>query len=421
MLAGLSAVAFTATACGGGSGDDGPVELRFSWWGADERHETTLEVIERFEAQNPDITVSGEYTDWDAYWDRLATNAAGNDMPDIVTQEERYLREYADRGALLDLREYEESLDLSSIDEIALSGGELEDGLYGVATGVNAYAIVADPQVFEEAGVEMPDDENWTWDDYVDVAAEISENTPDGVYGTQNYGFNEAGFQIFARQRGELLYNEDGSLGFSQDTLAEWYEYSLELQESDAQPSPEFSVEVEAGGPDQSLLATNSGAMGHWWSNQLGGIGNSAGRDLELLRYPGESEHERTGMFLKPAMYYSISAGTEHPEEAAMFVDFLLNDPEAAELILADRGLPANLEIREQITGDLPEADAQSAEFIAEISPDIPDANPVPPLGAGEVVDIAKRINEELLFGNVTPDEAAAQFMEEVASATGSG
>ncbi|MFV2197810.1 ABC transporter substrate-binding protein [Nocardiopsis sp. LOL_012] len=421
VAAGACALVMAATACGSGGGEteDGVVELRFAWWGADDRHATTQEVIDLFEAENPDIKVVADYTDWSSYWDRLATSTAAGDAPDIMTQEERYLREYGDRGALADLSEYSDVLDLSQIDPSVANSGDLDGATVGVATGVNAYTIVADPAAFEEAGVEMPDDDSWTWEDYVEISAEISEATDGEVVGTQSMAYNETGFSIFARQHGEKLYNEDGSLGFSKETLTEWFELTEELLDNGGQPEASQSVEIEAGGPDQSVLATNSGAMAHFWTNQLGGLTGSAGRDLELLRYPGETESDRTGMFFKPAMFYAVSSESDHPEEAARFVDFLVNSQEAADLILADRGLPANLQVRESILSSLPEADAQSAGFLADIEGTIVDGNPPPPIGAGDVVEIIKRTTDQLAFGELTPEEAAEQFISEVEEATG--
>ncbi|MBV2365584.1 ABC transporter substrate-binding protein [Streptomonospora nanhaiensis] len=417
--AGIAALVLAATACGGGSGEDEVVELRFSWWGADDRHATTQEVIERFEQAHPNIRVEGEYTDWESYWDRLATNTAANDAPDIITQEERYLREYADRGALLDLNEVGEQLDTSQLDELVMPGGELDGGLFGVPTGVNAFTIMADPQAFEEAGVEMPDDENWTWEEYVETAVAISEGSDGEIIGSQTPAFNEQSFQIFARQRGEQLYDENGELAFDAATMTEYWELMQRLHEEGGAPGAAESVEYESGGPDLSVLATNEGAMAAFWTNQLGAMAETAGRDLELLRFPGEAESEQAGTFFKPAMFYSISAETEHPEEAALFVDYLLNDREAAELILADRGLPANTEVREQIRDQLPEADQLGADFLDEIEPDVAGAVPPPPIGAGEVVDITKRINEDLMFGEISPEEAAEQWISEVETATG--
>ncbi|NCT91202.1 extracellular solute-binding protein [Cellulomonas sp. APG4] len=399
-------------------GEEGEATIKFSWWGSDTRHELTQEVLDNFMEEHPDITVVPDFTDWGGYWDKLATTVAGGDAPDVITQEERYLRDYATRGVLADLSEFGDTLDLSNIDESILASGQMEGGQYGVPTGINAYAIVADPQVFADAGVEMPDDSTWTWDDYVEIAAEISANTPDGVYGAQDYGFNEPGFAIFARQRGEALYNEDGSLGFSPETLAEWWEISLRLQETGGTPSAAETVEIDAGGPEQSLVGLNQGAMSFFWTNQLGAITNAAGRDLVLLRHPGESEHERTGMYFKPAMFYSISATSEYPEAAATLVDYLLNDPAAAELLLSDRGLPANTEVRAEVQDQFAEVDQYSAEFLTDLEDEIVDGLPVPPVGAGEVAEITRRINAEVLFGRLSPMDAAEQFIAEVETAT---
>lgn len=422
--------ALALTACSGDSGlvpadedtatsaePDGPVEIRFSWWGSDTRHQLTQEVIDLFEEKNPDITVVPDYTDWGGYWDKLATSVAAGDAPDVITQEERYLADYASRGVLADLSELD--VDTSMIDDNVLASGETEGGLYGVATGVNVYAMLADPQIFADAGVEMPDDTTWTWEEYVDVAGQVSAGTPEGVYGAQDYGFNEPGFAIFARQRGETLYTEDGKLGFSQETLADFFQVSLDLQANGGEPDAARSVEIDAAGPEGSLLGTNAGAMGVWWTNQLGAISTAAGRDLQLLRFPGESEYERTGMYFKPAMYYSVSKTSEHPEAAAKFVDFLLNDPEAGALILSDRGLPANTDVRTEVADLLPPVEQQAAEFLADLEDEIVDGPPVPPVGAGDVVEIIRRVNTEVLFGNLSPDDAAAQFMTEVEAAIG--
>lgn len=417
MLAAGVAAMLVVTACGGDEGgDDGPASLRFSWWGSDERHQQTEEIIAAFEAEHEDIDIVADFTDWDSYWDRLATATAGGDIPDIMTQEERYMTEYALNGQLLDLNEVSGALDLSGIDPLAMGGGEIDGSQYAVATGVNAFTIVADPQIFEDAGVEFPDDSTWTWEDYVEIAAEISASGDD-VYGAQAFGTNEAGFNVYARQRGESLYTPDGSLGFSAQTLADYWSISMEMIGSGA-PEADLTAEIGATGPDQSLLATNAGAMGFWWTNQLGTLAESAGRDLRLLRTPGESGNP--GMYLKPAMFYSIAADTEHPEEAAMFVDFLLNSQESIDIMLTDRGLPANLELREAILPQLPDTENQVAEFMAEIAPELGDPPPPPPNGAGEIPDIMQRMFDEVLFERLAPLAAAEQFMQEAETAISS-
>lgn len=429
--AGVTAAALALAACAGGDSGLGPAaaessappaeecpcEIRFSWWGSDTRHAATQEIIDAFEAENPDITVVPDFTDWGGYWDKLATSVAAGDAPDVITQEERYISDYASRGVLADLSALD--IDTSKIDESILASGQTADGQFGIPTGVNAYAMVVDPQIFSEAGVDLPDDATWTWEDYVEIANEISAKAPDGVYGTQDYGFNEAGLNVLARQRGESLYTEDGELGVSAETAADFFQISLDLQKGGGQPDPARSVEIQAAGQEGSLVGTNAGAMGVWWTNQLGSLSKTSGRDLQLLRLPGESEYERSGMYLKPAMFYAVSATSEYPQASAKFVDFLLNDPAAAKIMLTDRGLPANTEVRESILAELDAPNTKAAEFMADLSADIVDAPPVPPNGSGDVVDILERINTEVLFERLTPEQAAEQFLSEVEAAIG--
>ncbi|WP_125773259.1 ABC transporter substrate-binding protein [Antribacter gilvus] len=429
--AGATVAVLALAACAGGdsglspAGEDTaappaeecPCEIRFSWWGSDSRHAATQEIIDAFEAENPDITVVPDFTDWSGYWDKLATSVAASDAPDVMTQEERYISDYASRGVLADLSALE--IDTSKVDAAILAGGQTADGQFGIPTGVNAYAVVIDPEIFAAAGVEVPDDETWTWDDYVEIANEISAKAPEGVYGAQDYGFNEAGINVMARQRGESLYTADGKVGVSKETVTDFFQVSLDLQAGGGEPDAARTMEIQDAGPEGSLLGTNTGAMGVWWSNQLGALSKASGRELQLLRLPGESEGERTGMYLKPAMFYSISSKSEYPQASAKFVDFLLNSPAAAEIMLTDRGLPANTEVREGILDKLDAPNALVADFMAEIAPTIVDSPPVPPNGSGDVADITERLNAEVLFGRLTPEKAAEQFLSELEAAIG--
>ena len=52
---------------GSGSGDGGQVELKFSWWGGDSRHEATEKAIQAFMAKYPNITVTAEYGAWSGW------------------------------------------------------------------------------------------------------------------------------------------------------------------------------------------------------------------------------------------------------------------------------------------------------------------------------------------------------------------
>jgi multiple sugar transport system substrate-binding protein len=265
----------------------------------------------------------------------------------------------------------------------------------------------------------MPDDTTWTWEDYSKVAAEISAKSGGKYAGVQDYSFIEPVLNIYARQHGEQLFTEDGKVGVSAKTVESWFQRSVDQIASKAEPDASRSTEIQSAGVEGSLPATNTGGMAWFWSNQLPAISSAAGRDLVLLRAPGESEFKRTGQYLKPSMYYSVSSKSEHPEEAKLLVDFLVNSTQAGELILSDRGLPANSEVRDVVLPKLSAMDKVGAEYVESLEEIIVDGTPVPPVGSGEVPDITSRINSDVLFGKITPAEAAKRWISEVEAAIG--
>jgi multiple sugar transport system substrate-binding protein len=185
-----AAMALVLTGCGSspetgkvGTVED-PVTIRFAWWGNDSRAKTTLEVIKDFEAANPTIKVQGENTEFSSYWDKMATQIAGGTTPDVFAMSGAYPSEYATRGVLLDLDKVKDQLDTSKFAEGTVDLGKIDGKQHTITAGVNAMSMVIDPKVFEAAGVELPDDETWTWDDYADIAAEITRKSPAGTFGT---------------------------------------------------------------------------------------------------------------------------------------------------------------------------------------------------------------------------------------------
>ncbi len=422
VAAGVLALAMAATAaCSGGAppaaAEGGPVVLRFSWWGSDVRHQYTQQLIDRYEQANPNVTIEGDFTSFSDYWDRLATATAAGDAPDVMQQDTRYVREYADRGALLDLTGFVPgTIDTADLDPTVLPTGQIDGATFAIPTGVNAYSVVADPEAFAAAGVPLPDDSTWTWDEMVATAAQVTQASGGSTYGMQSFAFNDTSFEIFARQRGESLFTDDGDVGFRRETLVDWWNHVIQARDTGAEPPASVSVEVQNGGIDQSLTSTNRGALGFWWTNELRALTSNSGRDLQLLRWPGDAP--QSGMYLKPAMFWSASATTEHPEEAARFIDYLVNAPESVELMLSDRGLPVNTELRAGIVDQLAAPDQQAAAFLEEIAPALAPPPPLPPQGAGEVQQIIKQLNEQVLFDQITVEEAADRFMSDIDAAT---
>ncbi|WP_022872963.1 ABC transporter substrate-binding protein [Nesterenkonia alba] len=412
-LAGAGLIgALALTACGGGDNDDDGVELRFAWWGSDHRADLTYEVIEAFEAEHPDITIAGEYSDWQGYWDQLATQTAAQDAPDVFQMDDMYLREYADRGTLLDLTE----VDVSDFDEAIVDAGTTEDGLVGVTVGTNTWTVVANPDLFEEAGVELPDDTTWTWEDFHEISVELSDNL-EGAYGSTTGG-GIASLQAWLRQNGSQLVTEDGELGFDAAEAEEFFQYNLDMVQEGGTPDPAHLAETWDAGPEESLIGTNEAALHMRWSNEMPSLENASGAELQPLRLPSQSgSAEDNGSWYKPSQLLSVFAGTDHPEEAQLFIDFFVNSEEAAEILQTERGLTPNTDLQETVLDSLDGADLRASEFLVDIGDEVGEAEPVPPAGYGAIQDILGRYEQEVYFERQTPAEAAENFIQEAEDA----
>ncbi|SEI40045.1 carbohydrate ABC transporter substrate-binding protein, CUT1 family [Arthrobacter sp. yr096] len=421
LIAATAAAVLALTACGGGGGSDaksadGKVELRFAWWGGDKRAQVTQAAIAAFEAENPNIKIKPEYGDWSGYWDKLATQVAANDAPDIIQMDEKYITEYSTRGALLDLSKYD--VDTSKLDEAALDAGKGEKGLTGIAAGINAATILANPAVFQAAGVALPDDKTWTWEDFERISAEVTAKSPKGTYGAAAYGTDEASLGVWLRQNGKSLYTEDGKLGFEPSDIAEWWSFLKELSEKKAVPSASEVVEAEAAPLDQSGLATGKNGLAFWWSNQLPALEKAAGGELQILRFPSKTGKAADAkLWYKASQFWSASSRTKHPEETAKFINFLTNNVKAGEALLADRGVYPNSEVREAIAPKLAKADVKVVDFIDQIKSELGDAPAAPPKGAGAIQEIVKRYTSEVLFNRLSTEEAGKKAVDEMKSA----
>ncbi|MER6574996.1 extracellular solute-binding protein [Nonomuraea sp. NPDC001023] len=411
-----TAVLAVTAACGSG-GDDGAggkVRLRFSYWGSDARQKMTEEAIKKFEAKNPGIDVEGEFSDFASYYETLSTKVAASDAPDVITLEIRGLREYADRGTLADLTGKVQTAD---IDPKLLGTGGIDGKQFAVPTGANVFSVVLNPALVQSAGQKVPDDTKWTWKDYVDLSSKITAKGGGTVYGTQ-LNWNPAFLQIFAAQRGEPFY-QGNKIAVTPGTIVAWWQVMLDTIKAKGSPDAAKTAEVGATSVDQSLLATNTGASGMWWSNQLGAVAKASGKEMSLLRLPKAEGATTGGMFLQPAMFYTASAKSEHAAEAAKFIDFMINDAEVGGIILSDRGLPASSKVLAAVKDKLPPADQKTLQFVESIKGELADPPAAPPKGASALEDMLKRYTEEVLFGRMAPDVAAQKFLTEANAALG--
>lgn len=396
----------------GGAQDSEPVTIRFVWWGGEDRSSTTQQVLDDFMAENPGIEVVAEPASFESYWDRLSTDAAGDNLPDVITLASPYTLEYANRGVLLPLDDVADQLPRDAFSPEALSGATVDGQVYGMPTGGNAIGVVVNPRLFEEAGVEMPDGESWTWEDFVDTANAVSAGTPDGVFGMEDRINDTLG--VYVTQRGTPMYDETGALGPDAATLEDYWNTVLELRDGGGMPPADLTQELYTLGPAETLMGQGKAGMTFAFSNLIGTYAEASGDELVLLRPPGESEFEGPGASLQASQFYGIAATSAHPEEAGRLIDYLVSSPEAGELILADRGLPFNSTVLEAITPLLDPPAQEAAAYVQNVTETGAEPAPPTPPGGSAQKATSERLDGEVLFDRMTPAQAAEAFVTEM-------
>lgn len=407
----VGGAALGLTACGKGAEAGGPVTLRFTWWGGDVRHKLTQKIIENFNAENPDITVKGEYSDWNGYWDKLATQVAGNDAPDIIQMDEKYVREYGDRGALLDLNTLKK-IKTTDFEKHTLDTGVVNGKQVALVTGLGTVAIAANVKIFEKAGIPLPDDKTWSWDDYLALGKTIAQKLP-GTTGL-GVGYTDQDLYIWARQQGDKVYDDDSNVVIKPETLVSFWATLLKATKMGAAGTPSEIIEGAAMSLDQSPMATGKMAMNGIWNTQLPAFAAAKSQELKLLRVPGESTAKARGAYYKSSMFWSASSRTKHQPEVELFLDYLANNQDAGALLLAERGVPANMKTRAAIAGKLDPAGQTAVDFLTAIADEVRPAPPITPVGGSAINAILGRYASDILFERVTPEKAAPAFIAEL-------
>ncbi|WP_405660578.1 extracellular solute-binding protein [Streptomyces sp. NBC_01166] len=413
-LAGLSAagLGLTAAGCGSGSGGSGgPVTIRHSWWGADDRAKKVQQCVTLFEKKHPKIKVKTDFQQYADFWKKFNTQAAGGNPPDVIQNAVTFLRKYEAKNVLLDLGPQAEkgNLDLGGFRSGLEKFAEIDGKLLGVPVGSNSMALVIDEKVYEKAGITP--EIGWTWDDWLAGLEKIKRGQEiagdAGPHGVMYL------YDLILRQNGKAFFTEDG-MGFGEDELLPYWTEALERVKSGLYADPNKVEQLKPA----SATAKGLSAGEFTWDNFSVRYSAEGKSSYGLAPIPS-TDGKKTGQYLGSLML-SGTARTKHPAEVATFISFMTHDPEVARIMGYDRGVPATTA---QFEAYQP-ADAPS-KAIGAYETAIADAGvlePITPHPAGaDVIEAAfLRIGADLSLGKTSPKDSVKQFFSEAKTALGS-
>lgn len=385
--------------------------LRMAWWGSQARHDATVKVIEMYEAQNPNIDIEYEFYDFDGYFTKLNTLVASNTVWDIFQLGGNFPT-YMDK--IVPVGEYVDSgiVDVSNTNDSFLSTTTWEDKLLGLSNGVNCYGIAYDPQLFADAGVPEPT-ENWTWEDYKNACLQIHEKL--GIYGSSKLDDFIGGASMGISQEDYALNffaSSNDKLGFEDPMmLKDYFAMRQELVKAGAYPDPGAIFEIKDIEGD--YLVTGDAAMTWVASNQMPTIAAAAGREIKLATVPRKKADGPSGSTIQSSQMLCISKDSKVPEEAAKFINFFINDPEANKVLNGERGVPIMSNIRETLEAEADEAKKEMYNFVSLIgSFKTGEINVISPAPKTEIEDQYKLLIEQVIYDEKTPEQAAQEIYD---------
>lgn len=419
---GSSAAASTDSAASTASTTNAePITLRVSWWGSQTRTDLTTQVLNLYTKEYPNVTIEPEYSDWNGYWDKMATEAASNSLPDVMQQDYSYLDQYATQNQIIALDSYisSKAIDLSNVAKATIDGGKIDGKVVGISLGQNCPDMLIDPDVLADAGIaesDVPD--QMTWSQVETMAKTIMEKTGKKISlpGSTGMGSGAWGIGVpmdmIARDMGETMFSADGTaLTISKDTLLKYF--TLLQDGVQGGWALEIDKEIELSNAGQDGIATGDAWAEFAWANQVVNSDTLAKKNLIIKMYPKLDDATEQNEFMKPSMLFSITSSSKEPEAAAALINYFTNSVEANKVLKAERGVPISSVVASAVMEDTTSYSKDMINFVMNTAKIATSIEPATPASSSDIGSVSDQFVQKVMYGKLTAEEAAEQFYEQ--------
>ncbi|MEQ8671637.1 MAG: sugar ABC transporter substrate-binding protein [Aggregatilineales bacterium] len=355
-------------------------------------------IIAAFEAENPTITVEVSTAPFADYFTLLQADVVSGDVPDVFELNYESFVTYAANGTLLNIGEYL-SGDAPYYPR-ALEAFQYEGEQLALPETFSTVLLFYNADLFDEAGLDYPT-ADWTWTDAV-AAAETITAMGDDMWGI----FSPVQFWEFykkAAQNGECqFFNEEMTEStINSAACVETLETMIGFMDSGIMPT---QAQLSGVSDSELFLSGNLGMLvtGIW----MFGAFAEADFAWDVQIEPAINQHAHHFF----ANGVAVSSSTDHPQEAAMWSEFLTASEVAAN-------------VRVESSWELPALDepAYFEAYLAQTPPENREAvfmaleSPVtPPVieRQNEMQDTVNALITQAVDGEITAQEAMDQAKE---------
>jgi len=184
---------------------------------------------------HPNIHVTVQQTPWDQYWQKLNTEFAAGNAPDVFWDHLAYFPQFVQQGQLMDLSQQiqQDKIDMSQYYPALVKEWTYKDGVYGLPKDWDTIAILYNKQMFQKAGLAAPTNMSWNPTDggtFLQLAQKLTvdqngKHPTDAAFDAKHisqYGFvsentNQEGYWNFISMNGGTFLDKPFGQNFQFD------------------------------------------------------------------------------------------------------------------------------------------------------------------------------------------------------------
>lgn len=399
----------------GGRTTAAPTKLRMSWWGSQDSNKNQLAAVKQMEKEHPQFSIAGEFSSYDDYWPRLATEVSGGNAPDMILMDITHMTEYASRGVMIPLNQYVgHVLHLGDYDQGARNSATVDGKLYGVARGFTTPSVAFDKVTLDKLQISIPGNE-WTWEDYAKVSADVAQAAGPGFYGSEDASGAMEQFELFVRGRGKQLYH-GSSLGFKKSDLSDWFGFWDNMRKTRGCVTPDIQASYQSKVENSPLINGKSALQ---WTNSDAILGLQPLTQHQLVLHvpPRTAGKNKPSGYLFATSFLTCYTRSKNRDSVIKAIDYLCTDVKVNEAYNLESGPSPFKHVRNGVMSSLDPLAKSMFEYSNLISSQYSTpAPPPPPKGWSQVVDLLTRTSQDVAFKKTAASTAVDSFFSQAHS-----
>ena len=319
------------------------VHITYAFWGSEEDISEDSVAVQFSKSQDR-IEVEEMPIPWETYMEKLNIMATGGNLPDTAIMSEAGVLQWAQEGLLYDISDMYSEDEAKPLDSCAFT---YDGKTVAYAAANNSLALFYNKDMFDAANVEYPPanaDEAWTWDEFVDVAKQLTldangRNAKDPNFDYKNivqYGCMVENLtwqlEVWCRSNGSGFYNEDGSkVTINEPAAIEALQAIADLYL--VHHVAPLSAGLTDDGVSRSLIAGTCAMT----TNGVWNIGTtlSAARDEGLNYGIGVLPYMKEKVTISTGGPNVVFSQTKHPQEAMEWVKYYSREENSWDSLIA--------------------------------------------------------------------------------------